>query len=62
MFDNADVAAVVGEIANWSVDKDGIEILFDPYAVAPYVAGLHECRLSYAELEAWLKPGGRLPP
>jgi uncharacterized protein len=62
LFDNADVAAVVGEIDNWSVAKDGIEILFDPYAVAAYVAGPHECRLPYADLKSWLKPGGLLPP
>ena len=62
LFDNADVAAVVGEIDNWSVIKDGVEILFDPYVVAAYVAGPHECRLSYADLKPWLKPGGLLPP
>jgi hypothetical protein len=62
LFDNADVAAVVGEIDNWSVAKDGVEILFDPYVVAAYVAGPHECRLSYADLKPWLKPGGLLPP
>ena len=62
LFDNADVAAVVGEIDNWSIDQDGVEILFDPYAVAPYAAGLHECRLPYVDLKLWLKPGGPLPP
>ena len=62
LFDNADVAAVVGDINNWAVAKDGVEILFDPYAVAPYVAGLHECRLPYGALAQWLKPGGPLPP
>jgi uncharacterized protein YecT (DUF1311 family) len=62
LFDNADVAAVVGESDNWSVAKDGVEILFDPYAVAPYAVGPHECRLSYADLKPWLKPGGLLPP
>ena len=62
LFDNADVGAVVGEIDNWSANKDGVEILFDPYAVAAYVAGPHECRLSYADLKPWLKPGGLLPP
>jgi hypothetical protein len=30
--------------------------------VAPYVSGPHDCRLSYAELKDWLKPGGVLPP
>src|SRR5438270_12389517 len=62
LFDNADVAAVVGEIDNWSIDKDGVEILFDPYAVAPYAAGLHEFQLPYVDLKRWLKPGGPLPP
>jgi len=62
LFDNADVAAVVGDINNWGATKDGIEILFDPYAVAPYVAGPHECRLPYGTLAQWLNPGGLLPP
>ena len=62
LFDNADVAAVVGEAANWSADKDGVDILFDPYSVAAYVYGPRECRLSYADLKRWLKPGGMLPP
>jgi hypothetical protein len=62
LFDNADVAAVVGDAANWAADKDGIEILFDPYSVAAYVVGPRECRLSYSELAKWLKPGGPLPP
>jgi uncharacterized protein YecT (DUF1311 family) len=62
LFDNADVGAVVGEVANWSADKTGVEILFDPYSVAAYVVGPRECRLSYAELGRWLKPDGPLPP
>ena len=62
LFDNADVAAVVDEAANWAADRDGIEILFDPYSVAAYVVGPRECRLSYAQVKQWLKPGGPLPP
>jgi uncharacterized protein DUF3298 len=62
LFDNADVAVVVGQAANWAVDKDGVEILFDPYSVSAYVYGPHECRLTYAELTQWLKAGGPLPP
>jgi Protein of unknown function (DUF3298)/Deacetylase PdaC len=62
LFDNADIAAVVGAAENWAADKDGIEILFDPYSIAAYVYGPHECRLSYADLERWLKPDGPLPP
>ena len=62
LFDNADIAAVVGAAENWAADTDGIEILFDPYSIAAYVYGPHECRLSYADLTRWLKPGGPLPP
>jgi len=62
LFDNADFAAVVGEVTNWAPGKEGVEILFDPYSVAAYVVGARECRLSYAELQRWLKPGGPLPP
>ena len=62
LFDNADVAAVVGEDTNWAADKEGVEILFDPYSVAPYVVGPRECRLSYADVKQWLNPSGPLPP
>jgi uncharacterized protein YecT (DUF1311 family) len=62
LFDDPDFPAVVGDVATWAPDKDGVVILFDPYSVAPYVAGLHECRLSYAELAPLLKSGGPLPP
>jgi len=62
LFDNADVAAVVGEGTNWAADKEGVEILFDPYSVAPYVVGPRECRLSYVDVKQWLNPSGPLPP
>jgi uncharacterized protein YecT (DUF1311 family) len=62
LFDDPDFPAVVKDVTGWAPDKDGIVILFDPYSVAPYVAGPHECRLSYAELAPLLKPGGALPP
>lgn len=62
LFDDPDFPAVVKDVGSWAVEKDGIMILFDPYAVAPYAAGSHECRLSYAELAPLLKPGGLLPP
>jgi uncharacterized protein YecT (DUF1311 family) len=61
-LDNPDFDAVVKDIAKWAVDKDGVTILFDPYAVTPYVVGPLECRLTDAELADWLKPGGPLPP
>ena len=62
LFDDPDFATVVGDVKSWSVDKDGVTIMFDPYSVAPYVSGPHDCRLSYAQLKDWLKPGGLLPP
>lgn len=62
LFDNADVAAVVGAAENWAADKTGVEILFDPYSVAAYVVGPRECRLSYADVKGLLKPGAPLPP
>ena len=63
-FDDADknFASVVGNTKSWSADKDGVTVQFDPYSVAAYVVGPRECRLSYAELGQWLKPGGPLPP
>ena len=62
LFGDPDFPAVVKDVGSWAVEKDGIMILFDPYAVAPYAAGSHECRLSYAELAPLLKPDGLLPP
>jgi uncharacterized protein YecT (DUF1311 family) len=62
LFDNADFAAVVGDAKSWSVGADGVAVMFDPYSVAAYVVGPRDCRLTYAELKPWLKPGGVLPP
>lgn len=62
LFDNPDFAAVVKDEKSWAVDKDGVTIMFDPYSVAPYVSGPHDCRLSHADLKDLLKPGGPLPP
>lgn len=62
LFSDADFGAVVGDMTSWAIDKDGVTIMFDPYSVTPYVSGPHDCRLSYAELKDWLKPGGLLPP
>jgi uncharacterized protein YecT (DUF1311 family) len=62
VFENADFAAAVSDIAGWTAGRDGVAILFNPYSVAPYVAGPHECRIPYTELARWLKPGAPLPP
>jgi uncharacterized protein YecT (DUF1311 family) len=62
LFDNPDFDTVVKDTKSWAVDKDGVTIMFDPYSVAPYVAGPHDCRILYADLRDLLKPGGPLPP
>jgi uncharacterized protein len=62
LFDNPDFDTVVKDAKSWAIDRNGVTVMFDPYSVTPYVAGPHDCRLSYAELKDWLKPGGALPP
>lgn len=62
VFERADIAAVVRDVKKWAVDKEGITLMFDEYAVAAYVTGEHDCRVSYAELAPLLKPDGPLPP
>jgi uncharacterized protein YecT (DUF1311 family) len=62
LFPEADPADSVGDIKSWAPDKAGVDILFDPYAVAAYATGPHQCRFAYAELRRWLVPDGPLPP
>ena len=62
LFDNPDFDTVVKDPKSWAIDKDGVTVMFDPYSVTPYVAGPHDCRLSYDDLKDLLKPGGPLPP
>lgn len=61
-FDDADFARVVKDTKNWSLDKDGVTIIFNPYSVAAYVVGPRDCKLPFGALSEWLKPGGPLPP
>ena len=58
LFPDADFASVVRDIKSWAPGKDAVEILFDPYSVAPYAAGSHEWTVSYRELTTLLKPDG----
>jgi uncharacterized protein YecT (DUF1311 family) len=54
---------VVGDVgkADWALDKAGVEIMLPPPGpIAFYLP--YECRLSWADLSPWLKPGGPLPP
>lgn len=62
LLDNPDFDTVVKDPKSWAVGKDGATILFDPYSVAPYAAGPHDCRLTWDALKDLLKPGGMLPP
>lgn len=62
LFDNPDFDTVVGDTKSWAIDKDGVTVMFDPYSVTPYVAGPHDCKMTYADLKEWLKPGGPVPP
>jgi len=62
LFDKPDFDTVVKDVKSWSVDKDGVTVMFDPYSVTPYVAGPHDCRLTYSDLKDLLKSGGPLPP
>jgi uncharacterized protein YecT (DUF1311 family) len=61
-FPDADFGSVVGDVKTWAIDKEGVTIMFNPYSIAAYVVGPRDCRLGYAELKEWLKPGGVLPP
>lgn len=62
LFDNPDFDTVVKDTKSWAIDKDGVTVMFDPYSVTPYVAGPHDCRLTYDDLKDLLKPDGVLPP
>lgn len=62
LFDDPDFATVVKDSKSWAIDKGGVTLMFDAYSVTPYVAGPHDCRMTYADLKDWLKPGGPLPP
>ena len=56
-----DAVGNVGDLGVWALDKAGVEIMLGPPGpIAHY--GPYECRLSWADLSPWLKPGGPLPP
>ena len=48
-----------GSLGEWAPDKAGVDIMFDDPESGNE---LYECRLSWADLSPWLKPGGPLPP
>jgi uncharacterized protein YecT (DUF1311 family) len=51
----ADPAATIVNFRNWALGPFAIDILFDPGTIAGEAAGLHTCRLDYAELFSLLK-------
>jgi uncharacterized protein YecT (DUF1311 family) len=57
---HADIS--VDDLKSWAPDKSGVDILFDPFSIDGNAFGFQECRLSWADLSPWLKPGGPLPP
>jgi hypothetical protein len=59
---HADISYTVGDLKSWAPDKSGVDILFDPFSIDGNAFGFQECRLSWADLSPWLKPGGPLPP
>ena len=59
---HADISYTVGDLAHWAPDKSGVEILFDPFSIDGNAFGFEECRLTWADVSPWLKPGGPLPP
>lgn len=44
------VAETVGSMERWHVDKEGVHIRFDSYAIAPYSAGPQECVFEPGEI------------
>jgi hypothetical protein len=59
---HAEISATVGDLKSWAPDKSGVDILFDPFSIDGNAFGFQECRLTWADLSPWLKPGGPLPP
>lgn len=41
---------------HWAFDKKGLTLTFNPYEVAPYVAGAPEVTLPWGSLSGWLNP------
>jgi S1-C subfamily serine protease/uncharacterized protein len=50
----------IKDARNWSVHMHEVQILFGQYTIGPYVIGMHECSLTYAELAPWIDRSGPL--
>ena len=45
---------------NFAITRDGLIYYFNPYEIAPYVAGIIQVRVPYEELRLILRPGSLL--
>ena len=56
-----DYEAIIANWASYTVnfDEEGMVVIFSPYELAPYAAGLQTFRLSYNWLEPHLSAHGR---
>ena len=57
-----DVSATVMNPTRWVVDHDGVDFIFDAGTITAPAVGEVACRLSYSQLQPWLRPHGPLPP
>ena len=51
---------VPDNFASWSLTREGIRIVFDPYQVAPYAAGPSEVLVRWSAIEPLVDPAGPL--
>ena len=54
-----ELKALTVEPARWRFDKQGLNLQFNPYEVAPYAAGAPEVTLPWNALAPWLTPRAR---
>lgn len=54
-----DLKALTIDPARWRFSKQGLDLQFNPYEVAPYAVGAPEVTISWRSLETWLTPRTR---
>ena len=54
---NKAVRSAVPEPANWTLTRDGLSITFSQYSVGPYVIGMPQAHLTWAQLKPYLAHG-----
>ena len=53
-------AAELTNYESWTIDRKGLGITFDPYAVAAYAAGPQHCSVPHSALQGIIRPDGPL--